>query len=390
MNVCLDLTGISYAKLVKWDLLKFVVNNGGIYNMSVMPINIGQYRKKMVSVDMENALNKHIAILGKPGGGKSVEAQKILIELAQQGSTVIVLDMHSVADATQIFPAYREKFMKLSHEIDSYHDGICCELFSPVLFPDGECEKRIDTVGAIVDMLSRTKRLGSKQHSTLRLAVQHVMERGSYQIKGFEAVDAALEMIGTEVAETVREKLYPLTAHNVFRPGKLFIEAGMINIIRLSKYDLETQETIAEVILSYLWRLATTLEFSKKGLFIFVDECQNLPSGKGCALGQILAEGRKFNVNVILATQQMELNSNSVVQQRLMQSGLILFFQPNTAQISMVAKVIEPANADAWSLTLKSLGKGEFVAIGSLLVDGVPMEKPLKISSKVAEDYENT
>ena len=345
-------------------------------------VELGKYGGKKVCFDVETAVNQHVLLLGKTGSGKSVEAQKIILELAKQGKTIVILDAHSVVAENQIFYAIRETFMSYVHEIEAYDNGIPCNLFTPITFADGQKEKQVDTVGAVLDMLSRAKRLGSKQHATLRKALGNVVEQDTYEIDGFAAVDRALAKIGTEVAETVREKLYPLTIHNVFRAGDLFVRDGKINIIRLSKFDLETQDIIVEVVLAYLWRLATISQFSENGLYIFADEFQNLPSGKGCALGQILSEGRKFNVNLILATQQVTLEANNVIQQRIMQSGLILFFQPNTSQISAMAKLIEPQRTDAWLFTLQTLEKGEFVAFGPLLVNGVSIRKPLKVDAR--------
>lgn len=349
--------------------------------MAILPIQIGNYRNKAVHCDFNKAINKHISLLGGTGSGKSTQLQKIAIQLAHQEQTVLILDYHSVVADSQIFPVYKEEFEALLQEVDVYREGLSCQLFSPAIFLDGDEEEPVDTVGAILDVLSRTRRLGTKQHATLRRAIRHVFEMGSYETEGFAAIDNALEKNGTIVAETVREKLYPLTAHNVFRSGELFIRPGKINVVRLSKFDFETQTVIAEVLLAYIWRLAMTFQFREQELFIFADEFQNLPSGKGCALGQILSEGRKFGVNLVLATQQLTLQTSSIVQQKLMQSGLILFSRPNMAQIGATAKLIDPVDPDNWMLILRTLGKGEFVALGSLIVDGRLCEKPLKISA---------
>ena len=147
------------------------------------------------------------------------------------------------------------------------------------------------------------------------MAISHVVEEGAYGKEGFRAIDQALVRINTSVAEAVREKIYSLTIHNVFHSGDFFIQEGKINIIRLSKFDLGTQETVAEMILSYIWRLAVVNYFRRKEIFLFVDEFQNLPSGKRSSLAQILSEGRKFGVNLILATQQLPRSNASVVQQ---------------------------------------------------------------------------
>lgn len=347
-------------------------------------IKIGTYNNLTVCFDSASAPNLHMALIGRTGSGKSVEAQKILIELAKQGKTVVVFDAHSVVSDDQVFDTIKEEFNSFLHNVEVYDEGICCELFTPVIFGDGSSESPLDTVGSIVSVLKRTMTLGSRQQTVLRKAVTKVLNSGLYEKEGFAAISRVLEHDSSTIAGTVREKMFSLSAHNIFRSGKLFIEPGKINVIRLSKFDLETQVIVTEMVLSYLWRLANVSQFKKNELFLFVDEFQNLPCGKSCALGQILAEGRKFGVHLILATQQMESGAKSVVHQRLLQSGLILFFQPNVGQTSFIARLINPLGADEWSRVLRSLGKGEFVALGDLTVEGSSVRTPLKVGN-----YEN-
>ncbi len=346
-------------------------------------IDLGDYKNKVVCFESEAALNQHILILGKSGCGKSVQMQRIISDLSQQGKTLVIFDMHSVASKEQIFPLHRDIFEQNSCEIDVYHDGISCDLFLPLTFPDGEKEKKIDTVGAIVDILARATKLGSGQRAILRKAISHVANTGEYNRLGLWAIDCALAKEGTVAAEAVREKLYQLTAHNIFRPGKLFLERGKINIIRLSRFDLETQRMVAELLLSYFWRVSVTSEFSKDGIYLCLDELQNLSYGKDSALSQMLTEGRKFNVNLILATQQFDPRSTSSVQQKLMQCGLILLFQPNTAQAGILAKLVDSNDAKNWTRVLQTLDKGEFVTLGPVTVNGVSVSKPLKVSAKI-------
>lgn len=349
--------------------------------MGISPIRLGSYHKKEVFCDLDSALNQHVILLGDTGCGKSVQGQNIATELVKQGRTVLILDHHSVASENQIFSAYEMEFKRHLHNIDVYENGISCPLFSPIIFPDGGMEKPVDTVGAILDVLSRTMKFGTKQQAVLRRALNYVLETGSYETEGLAALEQALVKSSTVVAETVREKLYPFTVRNVFRPGELDIKPGKINVIRLSKLDLATQTIVAEILLAYLWRLAVTFQFEEDPLFIFVDEFQNLPLGKGCALGQILSEGRKFGINLILMTQQMPVQTSSMFQQQLMQCGLSLFFRPNKAQTGTIARLINPVNPDEWMLVLRTLGRGEFVAVGPLIVEGCLTERPLKLSA---------
>lgn len=104
-------------------------------------------------------------------------------------------------------------------------------------------------------------------------------------------------------------------------------------------------------------------------------------SGKDSALAQVLSEGRKFNVNLLLATQQIEQGSASIVQQRLAQCGLILYFQPNINQAAAVAKRISMNDGEGWRNVLKTLKRGEFVAVGDLIVDEKSINSPLKVSA---------
>lgn len=353
--------------------------------MSVQRLNLGKHNSKTVCFDTKTAMNQHILLLGKSGSGKSVEAQKIILELSRQKKTVLAFDIHSVLSEEQIFPAYREDFKANSHEINAYRDGISCNLFLPLVFADGESEKPLDAIGAVVDVLSRTAKLGSKQRSVLRKAIYSVADTGRYLAEGFAAIDFALAEYGTADAESVRDKLYPLAVHNIFRPGNLFIQEGKINIIRLSRFDLATQAMVVELVLSYVWRLAVSSPFRDEGLFIFVDEFLNLPFSKGCAINQMLAEGRKFNVNLILATQQIDLKSSSVAQQWLMHSGLILLFRPCMTQANALARLISPDAVKDWAQMLLELNRGEFIALGDLTISGIPTKNPLRVSANVDE-----
>lgn len=350
--------------------------------MLMKEINLGFHKKKAICFDTKAAMNQHILLLGKSGSGKSTEAQKIILELSRQQRTVLIFDIHSVAAEEQIFSAFRDGFKAKSHEINAYRDGISCNLFQPLVFADGESEKQPDAVEAVVNMLSRTVKLGSKQRIILRKALFSVINNGSYVANGFASIDFALSEFGTADAESVREKLYPLTAHNIFREGDLFIQKEKINLIRLNRFDLETQAVVTELVLSYVWRLAVSSKFRDDGLFIFVDEFLNLPLAKGCAIDQILAEGRKFNINLILTAQQLDLRPSSAAQQWLMQSGLILLFQPGMTQAHTLAKLIGQDAVKEWTKTLSELECGEFIAVGDLTVDGIPIKKPLRISSK--------
>lgn len=346
-----------------------------------MRINLGTYKNRGVAFDCENALNKHLLILGKSGGGKTVEAQKIMTEIVKEGGTVMALDLHQTLASSQIFWKYKPDFELYTQEVDVYQNGIQCNLLEQITFEDGVQEQLIDTVAAITNVFSRILNLKCNQQAVLREAINHVCDKNTFEQNGFQAVGEELCEMNTKMSQALYEKLYQLFAHNVFRPGNRFLENGKINIIRLGRFALGVQEMIADVLLSYIWRLAMTGKFSQSGLFIFVDECQNLASGKNSLLAQILSEGRKFNVNLILATQIIPQDSTSVIQHYLTQCGMILYFQPDARHLSVIARMIDPVSAGEWMPVLRTLKRGEFVASGALTVDGGVIDKPLKVTA---------
>ncbi|MCX4327704.1 MAG: DUF87 domain-containing protein [Lachnospiraceae bacterium] len=349
--------------------------------MKYKKIYLGKSNGVPVYFDAEEAPNKHMLLIGSSGSGKSVQAQNIILNLARQGETVVVLDIHSVFSKEQVFHVYRQELEMYLNEVDVYSTGIPCGLFTPVKFPDGTLEKPADTAGAVTEVLARTTGMGAKQKNILRKAAWEVLNKGLYGKYGIRALDYELASNCTSAAEEVKDKLYTVTAHNVFRPGSPFIRQGKINVIRLGKFDLMTQEIISEMVLSYLWRMAAASGFKEDGLFIFADEFHNLISGKRCALNQVIAEGRKLDLNLILATQQFPSNTQQAAQ-GFMQSGLVLFFNPCAGQLNATARFTDPGNVKKWAEILQSLRKGEFVASGSLVAGNTRYNKPLKTSNR--------
>ncbi len=71
--------------------------------MKYKKIYLGKSNGVPVYFDMQEAPNKHMLLIGSSGSGKSVQAQNIILNLARQGETVVVLDIHSVFSKEQVF-----------------------------------------------------------------------------------------------------------------------------------------------------------------------------------------------------------------------------------------------------------------------------------------------
>lgn len=350
-------------------------------NRNIEKIDLGKVNNITVYWDLKKSANSHVALIGSSGSGKSVQAQRIICEIVKAGGTVLVIDSHTAFTDDQIFPKYMGDIDKYRNDIEVYDTGIPCNLFDPVTFMDGTREKKVDTIGAITDVICRSLKLGVKQRAVLRYAVEFAMDSNLYKEDGFKAIGCGLKNISDKVSEEVYERMLPLFEHNVFRAGEGMIEDNKINIVHLSKMDLRTQAVVSEIILSHIWRLANADQFKQKNLFVFIDECQNMEPSVDSPLAVLISEGRRMGVNLILATQMILQGTTNAVQQRISQCGLILYFKPAANRVSLTARTINPSNEAQWLATLRELKVGEFIGTGGITMMGRSISYPLKISA---------
>ena len=348
-------------------------------------MKLGSFNNLEVTTDTSELINGHISIIGASGSGKTYKSVDLQIQTAEAGATVLAIDNWGTLSPDRMAPCFQSRYNALLHDIDVHTKGIPADLFTRVKYPDGTIEDSEDTVGSIVEMISRSVRMGSIQKSVLRTAVNNVLCNNTYETHGFRAIEEELSKMETSPARAVREKLTPLFSHNIFHPGNNMIISGKINVIRLSKFSGETQRVIAEIVCAHLWRMALADKFMEEPIYLFIDECQNMPCGKDSVLAQMLSEGRRFGINLILATQFLENSSNSTVQQRITQCGLMLFFKPLANKIDQTARMIDPTHKSDWVNVLTGLRKGEFVAVGPLRVNGQKNDCPLKVNGRIAD-----
>lgn len=342
-------------------------------------MRLGKNGTKTVEFDEAKALNRHICILGKSGAGKSTAAQQLVLEMAKEGRTVLAIDIHQVLAEENIYAPLRKEFEKYSNVIDMYTEPMQLPLFTNVVYADGRKESAVNTVGAVVDVINRAYRLGEVQQAELRKACQYCYDYGLYKELGMEGIAEALNEIGGKVAGRLLDKLHMLFAQQLFVDGEASIEKGKINIIRLTHLDLDTQSVIAEIILSYLWRRATSIAGNER-LVIYLDEFQNFSISKRSALSFMLTEGRRFNIQLLLCSQSLGISFSDAQQKRILQSGLMLFFKPTDIERRGIAAMISNNRVSDYALELASLRTGEAIAVGELLIDGKQTRIPLKVS----------
>ena len=328
--------------------------------------------------------NAHIGLFGRTGEGKTVMAQRIMLQLAEQGAAVLAFNVHGALDPDQILPTYVERFDRLRQDFIAYDRAIPLNLFSPITFRDGTQETSSDTVGAVTDIFARATKLGPVQKSVLRIAIEAAMNHcaETQDIMSTRLIGEFIQKCGTKESSALFEKLRGLLLRDFFAEGEAAFTASRINIVNLDKLHVDLQEQMEEVILSLVWRLANAGYFKNKPLWIFVDEVQNVNSGREDALPRLISEGRKMGINLILSTQIILNGSPSSLQQRLPQCGAILFCRPSANRLNATAKMIAPGDVETWSLRLRDLKVGQFAAVGNFSLNATPIDHPLIIDAR--------
>ena len=344
-------------------------------------IKLGNIRNSSVYFNSEGSFNEHILIFGKSGTGKTVLAERLFLEIIKSGGTIMAIDLHHALNANQIPEEFRKEFIEATHEVQAYDSGIPCPLFTPIQFADQNNESHTDTISAVTDVLTQAFQLRYRQKAELKKAVEYVHDNNLYEEKGIAALNEPLLSRSTDAAANVADKLEQVIKHNIFIHGNLFIQENKINILRLSQFDLTTQVTVAEIMLAYLWRLASSQSTLFEKLYICVEECQNFSLKNHSAIARLLSEGRKFNTNLLLITQSLSMCFDSSEQKRLLQSGLQIYFRPPGNESRTIARLLDPDSVNNWERILRGLKMGEFIVNGSLLVNKTCLEKPLIISS---------
>lgn len=342
-------------------------------------IEFGSHKDGTVMLDMKGANNRHIALMGKSGSGKSVAGQKILRNIAfGDECPILVFDIHRLFGSDNIYPLLIKDIEKKCNDVNVSSAGISLPMFTPLKYVGGE-EEQLDVTASITDVLSSALKLGIRQKECLFQAINFVFETETYAQFGIAALNRALDAMDDEKAVDIQSKLRYILDKNIFRDGKTFIKDKKINVLRLSGLTDSAQSLIVEIVLAFIWRLANSGAFLEKGLCLFLDECQNLNWGKGGIISTILTEGRKLGLQLILITQMLKGNGKDDMSRCLLQAGNRLYFSPTENETQVIAKLIGAKRYLYWQMQLKSLSVGQCVADGSMIINEAPYKGAVKV-----------
>lgn len=268
---------------------------------------IGNYNGEPCRVSKDSP-NQSVCITGLSGTGKTCRLNQIELANAEAGGTVLVIDTGQTHTDGQIFLPIRERYFEAVNRIDALNDGLGLKFLKPLETPQGKTEPFVHLVNSAVQALSSGQSMGVCQLGALRKAVIAAIESLDSSKDEAQAIAFALQSQDDSRAEAVYQKLWTILNCGALKSSEKQIQPGRINIVNLAGLDKITQTSLSELYLSDIWRKIQFCGWQGegKGLTIALDEFQHFSLKKNAVLCDMLREGRKFGINLLLATQSLE------------------------------------------------------------------------------------
>lgn len=321
----------------------------------------------------EDADNSSILILGRSGTGKTYALQQIEKNIAERGGLVLIVNFNSTHD----FLKYEEN--QKVKRINVRAEGYPFPLFCPMIFPDGRREREEDIVESILEIFGGILPLPVRQKAELRRAVQQVVEHPEMWQQGIHAVGELLLQREDEVAWRVYDKFCNIFRSVEFCPQEEVIFCrGQITILDLGDYAMSVQHFIGEMTLAILYRYFCVWgRYAKQPLFVVLDEFQVLRlSSRNSILANILREGRKHNLALLLATQTLETFNKEQVSV-IRQAATQLYFRPDMKCRKNLEKEFAGENWQKLQQEVTLFQRGECIAVGRFQIGQMIIKKPI-------------
>ena len=305
----------------------------------------------------DRAANAHILINGLTGCGKSVRMDEIEKAYVNAGGTVICLDLEG---------AHYYSDDVVYNFIEVLTDGMGINLINKDF--TSALEKQL-AVESVVDVLSSGQRFGVRQRGALREAVTWAIDNVHEGISDIECIKQGLLIQEkNRYASVVYERLYSILMVDYFTSKGNRVKSNKLNVVSFKGIPSGVKMLLVELYLADLWRNQKSEE-NREMIMVSLDEFQNLPLSKDSLLSELLVEARKYNLNLMLATQTLS-RFDKVQLALLNQAGVKLFFQTAGTDCPMIAKLVEPNQEKYWEPVLAKLKIGQAIAVGELEVEG--------------------
>ena len=348
--------------------------------------------KKIFWDPINHETNGHILIPGQSGSGKSYCIQVIMKGLGLNGGRAIILDLSGSLSKSQVEKHF---FSDLSNSLDYINaakDGVVVDLFQRIKLDEETWEEDCDLAGRMVDTLSSFLRNGKSQDGYLYNCIMQVLRYSKVtgDTPNLNMLKAMSINENGKLAQTILNKMNPLFDGNYFNGYSDCTFLGddkPIKLVQMQSVPFGVKRMLTDILLWSIWSLAVQTGLKENPIFIVIDEFQNANLSAYSPLYKILCEGRKFNINLILATQFIKGKFSSDIETAIDQVGNKIFFRPPDKEIRSIAyELAENAlNLKQWEQQLKTLRKGEAIVKADLCFDELGnshFHQPLKVKIK--------
>lgn len=311
----------------------------------------------------EESPNGSIVISGMSGSGKTCRIAELEEDIVAKGRTVMEIDI----DGSHL---PRSGICNL---ILACKDGLNCSLMEP----SASGVDKTSQVTEAAELLAYAIPLrGNRQVDVLREVLCEVWSSGQDEISEMKQVGEALKAHRAKEAGIVYSKLWPVIEHDIFRESQSVIKPHCLNIVSFADFDDNTKRISIEILLYALLKKMRMGQIFPDGLTVVIDEFQNLSLERRSALYQMLTEGRKYGLDLILATQTLSVFFKTE-RAALQQAAVQLYFRQSQSDIRTAAQCIERDRRDYWMAQLNKLKVGAAVAVGDLSFGGRTIQRPL-------------
>lgn len=348
--------------------------------------------------------NRHLLIFGASGTGKTYTIQTIISELSRCGINSLIVDYTSGFTNQQLESIVVERLQPKQHIVRKAPLPINPFRKQSYLIDDVSLQDTSAQVAQrVTGVFSEVFRLGEQQKAVLYdvicTGVEELGEGFNLRIL-LDRLDEVRAEGGVlaNPATTVANKMRSFVDSNPFGQEdpesweRLFTDpVSRCHIIQLTGFMKDSARLITEFSLIDLYWYYRTKGSKDDPRVIVLDEIQNLDHSLESPLGQLLTEGRKFGISLILATQTLS-NFSKDERDRLFQASHKLFFKPADTEIKSFAQLLADATnyqQDHWITQLSSLKRGECFSLGharSPSTDKLAVNKTYKIRVKSLEE----
>lgn len=323
----------------------------------------------------EGCQNRHIAVLGSSGCGKTSQTTMLAIEAARRGELVLMLNTHQCLNVDTFMEPIREQYLELRRGKIDISKGIKMSIFQKK-----ENETDDDVIERVTLLLGKAGKLTPAQRTFLGQGVESACKNGELLQDGIIAVKRFLDCQKDRAAKNVSAKLRPILNRNLITDGPDFFEnASGIWELDFRGFQYEDQDLLAELIIDYLFRKAQTGAFMQKPVRLVIDECQNLDFSSKGVMCTLINESRKLGLALIISGTEMK---TKMAQSALEQCGTVLYFNQPKEKVSGLARKIAPQALQEWRYFLTYLKVGECAAVGEFVDEvGNSVNSPIIIDS---------